>query len=94
MRRIITILFLTLLTQPLLSQESLSLRQAIELCLVNNYDITLTEKNVEISKNLNNEGESGRWPTLSFGLDAQPALEPEHRAKGVRATLFSQQSNP
>jgi len=50
-------------------QESLSLNQAIELGLRNNYDITISEKNVDVARNLNTEGEAGRWPSLQFGLN-------------------------
>jgi len=50
------------------AQESLSLSQAIETGLKNNYDITIVDKNVEMAENSNNQGEAGRWPSLQFSL--------------------------
>lgn len=55
----------------LTAQESLSLSQAIELGLNNNYDIVIVNKNVEVAENLNTQGQAGRFPSLTLNL-SQP----------------------
>jgi outer membrane protein TolC len=52
-----------------IAQEQLSLNQAIEIGLKNNYDISIVQKNVDIAENLNNQGDAGRWPSLQFSLN-------------------------
>ena len=52
-----------------LAQENMSLSQAIELGLSNNYDIIIVKKNVEIAENLNTQGQAGRLPSLTFNLN-------------------------
>lgn len=49
-------------------QEALSLAQAIELGMSNNYDITIVKKNVEAAENMNNQGQAGRYPSLTLNL--------------------------
>lgn len=48
------------------AQENLSLGEAIQKGLMNNYDITIIKKNVEIAENQNSQGQAGRWPSLQF----------------------------
>jgi outer membrane protein len=48
------------------AQESLSLSQAIQIALKQNYDILLTQKNVEINAIQNTWGQAGRYPTISI----------------------------
>lgn len=48
------------------AQEDLSLSQALEVALSQNYDIRLVNKSVEITKIQNSWGEAGRFPTISF----------------------------
>lgn len=47
-------------------QRPLSLLDAIDAGLNNNYDIRIERGNVEVTKNNNNSGEAGRWPTITF----------------------------
>ncbi len=49
-------------------QEDLSLSQAIQIGLENNFDIQIEELNIEVAANNNNWGAAGRWPTISFSL--------------------------
>ncbi|MEM9675923.1 MAG: TolC family protein, partial [Bacteroidota bacterium] len=49
-------------------QEDLSLSQAIQIGLENNFDIQIEELNIEVAANNNNWGAAGRWPTVSFNL--------------------------
>lgn len=50
------------------AQETLTLSEAIQLGLNNNFDIQIEELNVEIAENNNNWGAAGRWPTISFNI--------------------------
>ena len=65
MKKIIIILFLI---SPfiLLSQESLSLENAIRIGLKQNFDIQLSEKKLEISKVKNNLANAGALPTINI----------------------------
>ncbi|WPP48312.1 TolC family protein [Catalinimonas niigatensis] len=65
------------------AQEPLSLSDAIQLGLANNFDIQIEALNVEIAKNNNTWGAAGRWPTISFSMsqnnnfrDVQNAANP------------------
>ena len=49
-------------------QEDLSLSDAIQIGLENNFDIQIEELNIEVAANNNNWGAAGRWPTVSFNL--------------------------
>jgi outer membrane protein TolC len=51
------------------AQEQLTLSDAIQLGLANNFDIRIERLNVEIAENNNNWGEAGRWPTISLTVD-------------------------
>jgi outer membrane protein len=48
------------------AQESLNLSQAIQIGLKQNYDILLTQKNVEINTIQNTWGQAGRYPTIAI----------------------------
>lgn len=50
------------------AQDSLSLSQAIQTGLANNFDIQIQELDVEIAENNNTWGAAGRWPTVTFSL--------------------------
>jgi outer membrane protein TolC len=50
------------------AQEELTLGDAIQLGLANNFDIQIEELNVEIAQNNNNWAEAGRWPTINFSI--------------------------
>ena len=75
--------FYTILLLPLLinGQDSLSLKKAIEIGLLKNYDIQLTAKNVAINTLFNAWGEAGRYPTASLNL-------------GQNNNLSDQRNNP
>ena len=47
-------------------QDTLSLSQAIQLGLANNYQIQLSDKQVAIAQNNNTWGAAGLYPTISF----------------------------
>lgn len=60
---------LSLSVSSLRAQETLTLSDAIQLGLANNFDIRIERLNVEIAENNNNWGEAGRWPTISLSVD-------------------------
>ena len=65
MKKIIIILFLI---SPfiLFSQENLSLENAIKIGLKQNFDIQLSERNLDISKVKNNLANAGALPTIDI----------------------------
>lgn len=50
------------------AQSPLSLSEAVQQGLANNYDIRVERLNVEIDRNNNNWGEAGRYPTINLQL--------------------------
>jgi outer membrane protein TolC len=66
----ITLLFVftSFLVLPLSAQEKLSLADAIERGLANNFDILLEKKKIDIAKTNNSWGEAGRYPTIDLSL--------------------------
>lgn len=68
MSKIGLILSFILITFSGLSQESLSLSQALELALANNFQIKMASKQVEIAENNDTWGMAGRYPSLSINL--------------------------
>jgi outer membrane protein TolC len=70
-RLLYTILFFPLLIN---AQDSLSLKQAIDIGLEKNYDIQLTAKNVEINTLFNAWGEAGRLPNANVNLGQNNSL--------------------
>jgi outer membrane protein TolC len=50
------------------AQDALSLSDALQVALSQNYDIQLVNKSVEISKIQNSWGEAGRYPTVSLNI--------------------------
>jgi outer membrane protein len=70
MKTLFTFIFLTvlLLAKTSFSQESLSLSNAIQISLKQNFDILLTQKNIEINTIQNTWGQAGRYPTITMNL--------------------------
>ena len=75
------LLFLPLTTTQ--AQPDLSLSDAIQLGLANNFDIRVEALNTEIAENNNAWGAAGRWPTITLGVsqsnnfrDVQNAANP------------------
>ena len=52
----------------LIAQDSLSLSDAIQIGLKQNFDIQISTKNVEINKLQNTWGQAGRYPTVDINL--------------------------
>ncbi len=60
--------FLLCLSMAAYGQDSLSLSEAIQAGLANNFDIRIEAMNVEIAENNNTWGAAGRYPTISFSV--------------------------
>ena len=57
------------------SQESLSLSEAIQQMLANNFQITIADKEVEKATNNNSWGEAGRYPSISLNVTNQNTVQ-------------------
>lgn len=51
------------------AQEQLSLAQAIQLGLGRNYDISISDRSVDIAENNNTQAQAGRYPSLSLNTN-------------------------
>ena len=71
MKKFLFIIILNSVTQVLFAQEKLSLQQAIEIGLKNNYSIVIAKNESEIAKNNATPGNAGELPTLDLGLSKE-----------------------
>ena len=78
-----TLLLLLCTVIPAQAQDSLSLSDAIQVGLAENFGIRIEQQNVEIAENNNTWGAAGRWPTITLGIsqnnnfrDVQNAANP------------------
>ncbi len=65
-----TLIFGLLVAQMGLAQTNLSLSQAIEKGLQNNFQIQIAERDIEIAENSNDWGVAGKYPTLTFNINS------------------------
>ncbi|MBY0434234.1 MAG: TolC family protein [Cyclobacteriaceae bacterium] len=63
-----------LMPLALFAQEPLTLQQAIEQGLKNNFDIQIQNSLVEIAKNNNTAGQAGRFPTINLLLNSTNSI--------------------
>jgi len=61
--------FIILAGTGLFAQEELSLAKAIQTGLVNNYQIRIIKKDLEIAKNNDSWGLAGRYPNITIGIN-------------------------
>ncbi len=54
----------------LFAQERLSLAQAIEIGIQNNYQIEIAKQNLQVANNNNDWGAAGRYPRLDFNINS------------------------
>ena len=52
------------------AQEKLSLAQAIEIGIQNNYQIEIAKQNLQVANNNNDWGAAGRYPRLDFNINS------------------------
>lgn len=68
MKSYLLLIAFSLFASRVFAQEKLSLGQAIQIGLENNYDIKIEARNIEVAKNNNSIGEAGFLPSLSLSL--------------------------
>lgn len=68
-RIIFSLSFLCLLSQGLFAQSAISLQEAIDLTLANNYGIRIADMNSQIAENNNTWGAAGRLPRIDFNVN-------------------------
>jgi len=94
----ITLLFIFtyFLILPLSAQEKLSLSDAVERGLANNFDILLEKKKIDIAKVNNNWGEAGRLPTIdiSFGQNNSVRSIGDNPAAFITGDILTQSLDP
>lgn len=73
-RTISTIIFIAGLL-PVISQETLSAKQAVAIALENNYKVRIAEKQIEIADMNNNWMEAGLFPTITFGASINNTIQ-------------------
>ncbi len=73
MKYSLIVFLLSFLFQLSNAQNDLSISQAIEKGLENNYQIQITERYVDIAANNNNWQSAGRYPMVNFNLNSQNA---------------------
>ena len=69
------------------SQDDLTLEDAIKVGLVQNFDIVIAQKTIEISQNNNTWGQAGRYPSLDVGVQQGNNLSDQRK----NPTSFIQQ---
>ena len=86
---------LSFLLTGLFAQEQLSLSDAIQIGLSNNFDIRIEQTNLEIARNNNNWGEAGRYPTLNVGVGQSNAItDIDNPASFLQGQLRANDLNP
>ncbi len=73
MKYSLIVVLLSFLFQFSIAQNDLSISQAIEKGLENNYQIQIAERYVDIAANNNNWQSAGRYPTVNFNINSQNA---------------------
>lgn len=85
---------LCLLSSLSYAQEALTLENAINYGLKNNYDIQISRINKDIALNNNNWGEAGRYPRITLnGTNRNSILERDNPTSFVNGTLRSSSLN-
>jgi len=91
----ISLLFFIFLSTQLFAQQNLTLSDAIQLGLANNYSIKIEEKTVDIDRNNNNWGEAGRFPSLELQLQQNNNFRDiQNPASFLQGTIQSNNINP
>ena len=75
------------------AQQQLSLSDAIQTGLKRNYGILIENGNVEVSRNNNNWGEAGRWPTITLNVNQNNNLTDNVKVAFPTATQGQTLSN-
>lgn len=70
MKKFILFIPLFFLCVALIAQEKLSLAQAIEIGIQNNYQIEIAKQNLQVAANNNDWGAAGRYPRIDLNLNS------------------------
>jgi outer membrane protein TolC len=93
MKNTFTFLFINVFffAQSAFSQENLSLSNAIQVALKQNFDILLTQKNIEINTLQNTWGQAGRYPTVTMNVKQGNAISDQSNnpTSFIQALLMS-----
>ncbi len=78
-----------------LGQEALTLSDAIQKGLSNNFGIRIEQENQEIARNNNTWGEAGRYPVVSFNINQSNAItDIDNPASFLQGKLRTNDLNP
>lgn len=87
--RLLLLLVFSLLSFSAFSQNVLSLGDALQLALSNNYNVIIAEKNVEIAQNNYNKGEAGFYPSITFNFNSVNSLTDQNDPSSFLQGLYS-----
>jgi len=87
LKKIYLIFIILFFTAPLLAQEDLSLADAIQIGLENNYQIRIFKKDVEIAKNNDSWGLAGRYPYVTIGINQFNSYSDDNTGKYLANTV-------
>jgi outer membrane protein TolC len=71
------------------SQGALSVGDAVELALSNNFQVLIAEKNVEVAKNNFSKGQAGYYPSITFKLNNSNSITDNQDPSSFINGLFS-----
>ena len=92
---ILSLLFVSATTRAQEKPESLSLSDAIQLGLAQNFGIRIEQQNVEVANNNNTWGAAGRWPTISLGVSQNNNFrDVDNPASFLQGLTISNDLNP
>lgn len=95
MRSILLITVLSLCFQGMIGQEQLSLSDAIQLGLSNNFGIRIEKVNQQIASNNNTWGEAGRYPTIEITVGQNNGItDINNPASFLQGQIGSNDLNP
>lgn len=80
---VLSLLFISLLTKSAYSQDRLSLQQAVEIALQNNFDIKLSANDVDIAKTNVSRGLSAMLPTVTGNFSRNNAIQNLEQTRGA-----------
>ncbi len=90
MKRVLLLLLGLAVSGLLIGQTSLSLSEAIALGLKNNYQIQISERNLEVAQNNNSWGAAGRYPTVDFNVNLQNSITDQNNpAAFINGAFFN-----
>ncbi len=88
-------LFVFLISGAILAQEQLSLSDAVQIGLSNNFGIRIEQVNQEIARNNNTWGEAGRYPSINISVDQSNSItDIDNPASFLQGQIRANNLNP